>query len=165
VARVPVQKNGVVIKGDVRAVRLEILGKEYWVSNYAPLSLMIQGKKVIIEVTKESLTLPFEVALSQFKMDKDPGTNNPASYESFVKLFSDGKMSNHHVFMNNPLKHQGFTFYQASYAQDSAGNYNSTLTVNVDQGRFLKYLGSLMLVLGAIWHFNLNQKKKKGASV
>lgn len=162
VARVPIQKNGAIIKGDIRAVRMEIMGKEYWASNYSPLSLLIGDKKVIIEVTKESLTLPFEIALSQFKMDKDPGTNNPASYESFVKLFSDGKMTNHHVFMNNPLKHEGFTFYQASYSQDSAGNYNSTLAVNVDQGRSLKYLGSLMLVLGAIWHYNLN-KRKKGA--
>lgn len=165
VATVPIQKNGVVIKGDIRAVRLEIMGKEYWASNFSPLSLMIGGKKVIIEVTKENLTLPFEVALSQFKMDKDPGTNNPASYESFIKLFDDGKMSNHHVFMNNPLKHSGFTFYQASYSQDSSGNYNSTLAVNVDQGRTLKYLGSLMLVLGGIWHYNLNKKKKKGADI
>ncbi|NOT77921.1 MAG: hypothetical protein HOP07_02820 [Bacteriovoracaceae bacterium] len=159
-AIVPIQKNGSIIKGDLRAVRLEILGKEYWASNYSPLSVAIGGKKMIVEVTKESLTLPFEIALTQFKMDKDPGTNNPASYESFVKLFSDGKMSTHHVFMNNPLKHLGYTFYQASYSQDNAGNYNSTLAVNVDQGRFLKYLGSLMLVIGAIWHYNLNRKKK-----
>lgn len=161
VATIPVQKNGSLIKGDLRAVRLEILGKEYWVSNYSPLSLAIAGKKVIIEVTKETLQLPFELALTQFKMDKDPGTNNPASYESFVKLFSNGEMTNHHVFMNNPLKYGGFTFYQASYSQDNAGNYNSTLSVNVDQGRGLKYLGSLMLVLGAVWHYNLNKKKKK----
>lgn len=161
-ATIPIQKNGVVIKGDIRAVKLEIMGKEYWTTNYSPLSLIIGGKKVIIEVTKESLTLPFEMALSQFKMDKDPGTNNPASYESFLKLFDDGKMTNHHVFMNNPLKHQGYTFYQASYSQDSGGNYNTTLAVNVDQGRVLKYLGSLMLVFGGIWHYNLN-KRKKGA--
>ena len=158
VATVPIQKNGAIIKGDIRAVRLNILGKEYWTTNFSPLSLIIGGQKVIIEVTKESLTLPFELALTQFKMDKDPGTDNPASYESFLKLFSDGKMTNHHVFMNNPLKHQGFTFYQASYSQDSAGNYSSTLAVNVDQGRFLKYLGSLMLVLGGIWHYNLNKR-------
>ena len=163
-ATIPIQKNGTLIKGDIRAVKLEIMGKEYWATNYAPLSLIIGGKKTIIEVTKENLILPFELALSQFKMDKDPGTNNPASYESFLKLFSDGKMSNHHVFMNNPLKHQGFTFYQASYAQDSGGNYSSTLAVNVDQGRTLKYLGSLMLVFGGIWHYNLN-KRKKGAKV
>lgn len=163
VATVPIQKNGAIIKGDIRAVRLNILGKEYWTTNFSPLSLIIGGQKVIMEVTKESLTLPFELALTQFKMDKDPGTDNPASYESFIKLFSDGKMTNHHVFMNNPLKHHGFTFYQASYSQDSAGNYSSTLAVNVDQGRFLKYLGSLMLVLGGIWHYNLN-KRKKGAA-
>jgi hypothetical protein len=166
VATIPIQKNGALIKGDIRAVRLEILGKEYWVTNYSPLSLLIQGKKVVIEVTKDSLVLPFELALTEFKMDKDPGTNNPASYESFVKLFSEGKSSSHHVFMNNPMKEAGFTFYQASYSQDNQGQYNTTLAVNVDQGRTMKYLGSLMLVFGAIWHYNLNSKKKKstGAS-
>ncbi|MBC7713133.1 MAG: cytochrome c biogenesis protein ResB [Rhizobacter sp.] len=165
VATIPIQKNGAIIKGDIRALRLEIMGKEYWATNYSPLSLLIGGKKVIIEVTKENLTLPFEIALSNFKMDKDPGTNNPASYESFVKLFDDGKMTDHHVYMNNPMKHSGFTFYQASYSQDSGGNYNTTLAVNVDQGRPLKYLGSLMLVFGGIWHYNLNKKKKKKETV
>lgn len=160
ISTIPIQKNGSLIKGDIRAVKLEILGKEYWVTNYSPLALMIAGKKVVIEVTKEALTLPFELALTEFKMDKDPGTNNPASYESFVKLFSDGKTTNHHVFMNNPMKNSGFTFYQASYSQDNQGQYNTTLAVNVDQGRTLKYLGSLMLVFGAIWHYNLNSKNK-----
>jgi hypothetical protein len=157
---IPIQKNGTLIKGDIRAVRLEILGKEYWVTNNSPLQLLVQGKKIVIEVTKETLNLPFELALTEFKMDKDPGTNNPASYESFVKLFSDGVTSNHHVFMNNPMKKSGFTFYQASYSQDSQGQYNTTLAVNVDQGRTMKYLGSLMLVFGAIWHYNLNNNNK-----
>ncbi len=157
----PIQKNGSLTKGDLRAVRLEIIGKEYWVTNYSPLSLLIQGKKVFIEVTKEELTLPFELALTKFKMDKDPGTDSPASYESFVKLFSDGKSSSHHVFMNNPMKKEGFTFYQASYSKDNNDQYNTTLAVNVDQGRTMKYLGSLMLVFGAIWHYNLNKKKTK----
>jgi len=94
-------------------------------------------------------------------MDKDPGTNNPASYESFVRLFSEEGPSDHHVFMNNPLKYNGFTFYQASYSQDQQGNYSSTLTANVDQGRPLKYLGSLFLVFGAIWHYFLNRKRWK----
>ena len=161
VATIPIQKNGALIKGDLRAVRLEILGKDYWVTNYSPLSLLVQGKKIVVEVTKEALTLPFELSLSQFKMDKDPGTNNPASYESFVKLFSDGHTSKHHIFMNNPMKKLGFTFYQASYSQDNQGQYNTTLAVNVDQGRTMKYLGSLMLVFGAIWHYNLNSKNKK----
>ncbi len=161
---IPIQKNGSLIKGDLRAVQIEILGRRYWVSNYNPLSLNIQGRNVIFEVTKETLNLPFEIALTQFKMDKAPGTNMPASYESFVKLFNGNGTTNHHVFMNNPLKVQGYTLYQASYAEGENGVFSSTLTVNVDQGRPLKYLGSLMLVFGAIWHFNLN-KKKKGTNV
>jgi hypothetical protein len=158
---VPIQKNGNLIKGELRAVEVNILGNNYWVTNTSPLSLLIKGKKVIIEVTKETVNLPFELTLTEFKMDKDPGTNNPASYESFVKLFTGKTNTKHHIYMNNPLKHDGFTFYQASYSQDDQGNYSSTLSVNVDQGRPLKYLGSLMLVFGSIWHYNLNKKKKK----
>lgn len=158
---IPIQQNGSLIRGDLRAISLEISGKEYWVTNYSPLSLSIMGKSVVFEITKDSINLPFELALTQFKMDKDPGTNNPASYESFVKLFSDGKSTNHHVFMNNPIKHSGYTLYQASYAEGNDGQYSSTLAVNVDQGRAMKYLGSLMLVLGAVWHYNLTSKDKK----
>jgi hypothetical protein len=160
---IPIQKNGSLIKGDLRAVELNISGKTFWVTNFNGLSLNIEGHNILLEVTKETLNLPFEVALTKFKMDKDPGTNMPASYESFVNLFQGSGSTNHHIFMNNPLKVQGYTLYQSSYQQNDNGSYNSTLTVNVDQGRPLKYLGSLMLVLGSIWHFNLN-KKKKGIS-
>lgn len=161
VAVVPIQKNGSLIKGDLRAVEVDILGSKYWVTSTNPLSVLIQGRKTIIEVTKETLNLPFELTLTEFKMDKDPGTNNPASYESFVKLFTGNTNTSHHIFMNHPLKQDGFTLYQASYSQDDQGNYSSTLAVNVDQGRPLKYLGSLMLIFGSIWHYNLNKKKKK----
>jgi hypothetical protein len=157
---IPIQKNGSLIKGDMRAVQVDILGKTFWVTNSMPLQLNVKGKNVVLEVTKETMDLPFELALTKFKMDKDPGTQMPASYESFVKLF-DGSTSNHHIFMNNPLKVQGYTLYQASYNAGEDGTYSSTLSVNVDQGRPLKYLGSLMLVFGAIWHFNLNKKKEK----
>jgi hypothetical protein len=157
----PIQKNGSLIKGAERAIRVVILNKEYWVTDRSPIQLLVRGKKVVLQLTKESLRLPFEFVLTNFKMDKNPGTNSPASYESFVKIFTETGPQSHHVYMNNPLKHQGFTFYQASYQQDRQGNYISTLSANVDPGRFLKYLGSLMLVFGSLWHYWLNYRKKK----
>ena len=162
-AVIPIQKNSEIIKGNTRALKMRVRGQEYWITNEKGLVLLVDGKKVEFYLTKETLNLPFEFVLTNFKMDKDPGTNNPASYESFVRLFSSEGPSDHHVFMNNPLKYKGFTFYQASYSQDQQGNYSSTLTANVDQGRPLKYLGSLFLVFGAIWHYLLNRKlwKKK----
>ncbi|CAN0026093.1 unnamed protein product, partial [Chrysoparadoxa australica] len=78
---------------------------------------------------------------------------------------SEQRPSNHHIFMNNPLKFQGFTFYQASYQQDRQGNYSSTLSVNVDPGRPFKYGGSLMLVFGSMWHYWLNVRRRKKKKV
>lgn len=158
---IPIQQNSQLVTGNLRALSMEVDGKTYWITNMNPLALEVGGKRVNFYVTKETLTMPFELVLTEFKMDKDPGTNNPASYESFVKLFTNTGSENHHIYMNNPLKYSGFTFYQASYGQDSNGNYQSTLSVNVDQGRPLKYLGSLMLVFGAWWHFAINRKKNK----
>ena len=163
---IPIQKNNEIIKGNTRALKLAVRGQEYWITDQKGLALLVDSKKVEFFLTKETLTLPFELVLTNFKMDKDPGTNNPASYESFVRLFTSDGPSDHHVYMNNPLKIENFTFYQASYSQDSQGNYSSTLSANVDQGRPLKYLGSLLLVLGAIWHYFLNRKRlKKRASL
>ncbi len=156
----PIQKNGRLIKGEQKALKLEVKGKKYWVTDLKPLSLMIGPKKVIIEITKKTIKLPFEFVLKNFKMDKNPGTQSPASYESFVTLFTKKGPQEHHVFMNNPLKYSGFTFYQASYNQNQDGSYSSTLSANVDQGRSIKYLGSLLLVLGSMWHFYLRRKKK-----
>jgi hypothetical protein len=156
----PTQDNGKIIEGDLKAVKLKIMGNEYWVSSTKPLGLMIEGKKTIFSLAKKSLTLPYEFTLKNFKMDTDPGTNNPASYESFVNLFTGKESKVHHIFMNHPLKYDGFTFYQASYFQNDNGNYGSILSVNYDPGRPIKYLGSLLLVLGSIWHYLIRRKSK-----
>ncbi|MDC1174896.1 cytochrome c biogenesis protein ResB [Bacteriovoracaceae bacterium] len=152
----PIQKNNQLIKGNLKAVSLEVKGKNYWLTNERAMTLLIAGKKMNFILAKDSLVLPFEFVLTRFKMDKDPGTNSPASYESFVRLFTEDGPSDHHIYMNNPLKHEGFTFYQASYSQDRQGNYSSTLSANVDQGRAIKYLGSLLLFIGSLLHYHLN---------
>ncbi len=158
----PVQENGSVVIGNLKAARIKVRDQSYWLTNEKPLNLLIDGVETRIYLTKKSHNLPFELTLTKFKMDKDPGTNNPASYESFVNLFKKDGNEQHHVFMNNPLKFDGFTFYQASYSQDpDSGQYSSTLSVNVDQGRPIKYLGSLLLVFGSMWHWMLNRRRKK----
>ena len=157
--RRPRQANNKLIAGDLRAVEVDIAGKTHWVTSERPLGVMIDRQKYSFYLGQETLRLPFEVNLSQFKMDTDPGTQNPASYESFVNVLSPEGVSRHHVFMNNPLKFSGFTLYQASYFPLEDGRYGSVLSVNFDPGRFLKYLGCILLVLGAVWHFVLRRKK------
>ena len=157
----PLQLQGKIVRGGEQAVLLSVKGKPIWVTDQAPVRLKLDGRVIVFQVGKKTVPLPFEFVLDRFKMEKDPGTNRPASFESFVRILSDQGAQKHHIFMNNPLKRDGLTFYQASYSQDEEGNYSSTLSVNLDPGRPLKYLGSLFLVLGAIGHYNLNRKKTK----
>ncbi|MCO4753448.1 MAG: cytochrome c biogenesis protein ResB [Bacteriovoracaceae bacterium] len=160
----PIQDQGEIIEGDIKAVLIEFYGKDYWVRSDQPLALSDGDKQVRFQIRSREVRLPYQITLDRFKMDKNPGTNDPASFESFVSLL-DGRTATaseqHHVFMNNPLKYDEFTFYQSSYFQVGPDEYGSAFSVNYDPGRPIKYAGSLLLVLGSSWHFLLRRRKKR----
>lgn len=145
--------------GRFKAIEVEVDGEKFWVKSTEPFVFEREGKQMVFELGHKSILLPYEITLDNFKMENDPGTKNPASYESFVTVFDGDKgSSKHHIFMNNPLKVDDFTFYQASYFT-KANTYGSVLSVNFDPGRPWKYLGSVMLILGSIWHYLIRRKK------
>jgi len=160
----PIQDKGKIIEGDIKAVKVELYGKEYWVRSDAPLALANGTQEVRFQFVKKEFPLPYQITLKKFKMDTNPGTKTPASYESFVDLL-DGRnqkpATEHHVFMNNPLKYDDLTFYQASYFPVGPERYASVFSVNFDPGRPVKYSGSILLVFGSMWHFYIRRKKKK----
>ena len=49
-----------------------------------------------------------------------PGTNNPQYFSSDIHLISDTLHENRHdhIWMNNPLRFGGETFYQSGYFQN-----------------------------------------------
>jgi hypothetical protein len=160
----PIQDSGNIVQGGIRAVRVAIRGKDYWVRTDAPLALNNGESEIRLQLVKDEIQLPYQITLRNFKMDVNPGTKDPASYESFVDLL-DGRnntsATDHHVFMNNPLKYDDFTFYQASYFQVGPEAYGSVFSVNFDPGRPIKYAGSILLVLGSIWHYFIRRRKTK----
>lgn len=106
--------------------------------------------------------LPFALELKRFKMDTNPGTDDPASYESFVNVKTVAEVTPAHIFMNNPLKRDKYTFYQASYFElPGEDAFGSVLSVNYDPGRPIKYGGSILLVLGTIIHFTIRSVGKR----
>ena len=155
----PIQENSQIVVGDIKAVEVEVDGKNFWVRSVEKVAFNRADERIVFEMGKKLITLPYELVLDQFKMDTDPGTNNPASFESYVTLFKGNQGSEkHHLYMNHPLKFDSFTFYQASYFQTQQGPYGSVLSVNYDPGRPWKYLGSILLILGSIWHYFLRRK-------
>ncbi|MCY4523764.1 MAG: cytochrome c biogenesis protein ResB, partial [Halobacteriovoraceae bacterium] len=155
----PKQIDGKLVQADEKALEVQVGEENWWVTDKTPLSLLVEGEKIYLYINKRELQLPFEFSLTNFKMKKNPGTEDPASYESFVKMFTKNGYQNHHIYMNNPLKYAGFTFYQSSYFQTEKGEYGSVLSANMDPGRFIKYLGSFLLIAGAIWHYRIRRRQ------
>ena len=99
------------------------------------------------------LPLDFSLKLIDFQRGVNPGGMGNASFSSSVTLTDlsqDINEEEHLISMNQPLTHGKFTFYQSSYRELGGGVEMSILSVAYDPGRFLKYLGSLMICIGTL---------------
>jgi cytochrome c biogenesis protein ResB len=109
-------------------------------------------KNLKLAYALKSLPLGFSVKLKEFRMGKYDGTENPSSYESLVQVQdkTPAESGEHLIAMNEPL-HQGkYKIFQASYQLNQDGPDWSVLAVAYDPGINIKYLGSLILVLGIV---------------
>jgi cytochrome c-type biogenesis protein CcsB len=94
--------------------------------------------------------LPFALQLTDFQMEKYPGSDSPSSFASELVLKDKERNVNRNVriFMNNTLNYRGYKFFQSSYDQDEGG---TVLSVNADAiGTNVTYIGYLLLGLGFV---------------
>jgi len=94
------------------------------------------------------IDLPYSIHLDDFRMLTYPGSRNPASYESHVRLYDEAQGEDGRpvrIYMNHPLTHRGFKHFQSSYDPDELG---TVLSVNYDPGKIPTYLGYGLLTLG-----------------
>jgi len=89
---------------------------------------------------------PFTLKLTDFKMEKYPGSNSPSSYSSDVMIQDNGEETPFKIYMNHVLDHSGYRFFQASFHPDEKG---TVLSVNHDYwGTNITYIGYTLLFLG-----------------
>lgn len=130
------------------ALRFKFRDQDYWLGLNSVLRIYLEDRIYLFSYGHRRLQLDFPLRLIDFRVGNYQGTQRAASYESEVDVPGQGKTL---ISMNEPLKHQGFTFYQASFERDERGQpVTSVLSVNYDPGRWIKYLGSLLMVLGSV---------------
>jgi len=116
-----------------------------------PISATVGNAALEFTYGAEPIYLPFSLQLTDFQMEKYPGSDSPSSFASEL-ILNDRERNvsrNVRVFMNNTLNYRGYKFFQSSYDQDEAG---TVLSVNADQlGTGVTYIGYLLLSLGMIW--------------
>lgn len=133
------------------AMKIQFQGKEHWVLLNDVLKLFTANTAYILTYGQRRVDLGFPIFLDHFEMEKYQGTNRAMAYKSFVKVPEAGEVE---ISMNEPMEYRGLIFYQASFQEDESGKpIASILSVNYDPGRWIKYLGSLVLSLGIVLLF------------
>jgi len=151
--------------GPLSALKLSFDDKIYWLGLNSVLRVFTDKEVFFFSYGSRKLPLPFEMELEEFIIKNYPGSQKAKSYESLVRV--EGFKDRVRIYMNNPLKHKGFTFYQASFERNKKGELlTSILSVNSDPGRFLKYYGSFLVIIGTLLLFYFRRlsfkQKKKG---
>ena len=129
------------------------------------------GQRVKLAFGSLIKNLPYSLLLDDFVLETYPGSDNAATYESYVLLTDPEKgidKKRVHIFMNNPMTHRGSKHFQSSYDPDRKG---TVLTLNHDPGKIPTYFGYglislgfiLVLVQDLIWPRRKNKGGTKGA--
>ncbi|UPT73758.1 MAG: cytochrome c biogenesis protein ResB [Elusimicrobiota bacterium] len=118
----------------------------------APQGFTHEGRTWRLSLRNRRYYLPFSLTLKDFRHDVYPGTDIPKNFSSLVVLDDPGTAEKRDVLisMNEPLRHGGRTFYQASFGKDDT---LSVLQVVRNPGWTLPYLACLLVAAGLLWHF------------
>ncbi|PIQ87017.1 MAG: hypothetical protein COV74_02410 [Candidatus Omnitrophica bacterium CG11_big_fil_rev_8_21_14_0_20_45_26] len=142
-------------KGAVPVVQVEItdgkITKQVWLEQGIAQLIPFGHGSLHAFFGLQTVPLGFQVELKDFIMDTDPGTNRPAAFKSEVTLKDPaaGVKRDQMIQMNEPLKYRGWKVYQSAYRlHPNNGPDISIFTVAKDPGIVLKYLGSIIIVLG-----------------
>ncbi len=86
-----------------------------WGWQVYPYELAFDGATYYVDLRKQRYPLPFELDLDRFVYVQHPGSMKPKEFSSYVTK-NEGKASEDvHITMNEPYRHQGYTFYQSGW--------------------------------------------------
>jgi cytochrome c biogenesis protein ResB len=98
---------------------------------------------------------PFSLTLLRFSHDRYAGTDIPKAFSSRLRLNSaDGKDDREVlIFMNNPLRYGGLTFYQAGFENNDR---TTILQVVRNPSWLLPYIACALMGLGLTAQFGVH---------
>ena len=87
---------------------------------YYPYTVETGGDVYFIHMRKRLWTMPFTLNLDKFTADFHPGTMRPEKFVSEVTRIENGSEAQVTIQMNEPMRYEGLTFFQASYGPSDA---------------------------------------------
>ncbi len=161
---------------DIPSAVLELTGPEgrigsFLVSLYLdrPQSLTYNGRSYEFSIRPRRFYKDFSLTLLDFRHDKYPGTETAKNFSSKVKLKNSrtGEDREVLIFMNNPLRYEGLTFYQASF--DPRDTRVTILQVVHNPAWLTPYFACLIVGAGLALQFGIHLvgfvRKKAGSAM
>jgi hypothetical protein len=146
------------------AAYVELVGPDgsqgTWLVSALPIPTMIQrfgyaGRRWKMVMRPERHYQPFSLTLEKFSHDIYPGTDIPKNFSSKVRInLPDGGASSEAlIYMNNPLRFAGLTFYQQSFKPDDSA---TILEVVRNPSWLVPYVACAMIALGLVIQFMIH---------
>jgi len=117
-----------------------------------PQTFTANGRTYQLQLRPERFYLPFSLRLLRFQHDIYEGTDIPKNFSSRLVLNrpDTGEHREVLIYMNNPLRYDGRTFYQASFDTDNQG---TILQVVKNPGWLTPYLACVLIATGMVVQF------------
>lgn len=135
-------------------------------------SIFLERQKVEIDGKQWELSLrpkrtykPYSIELLDFVHDVYVGTDRPKDFSSYIRLRDPRRDIDREVriWMNNPLRYDGETFYQSSYD----GSKTTVLQVVRNDSWMIPYVSCMIVLVGLMTHFGFTLQgflKRRAAS-
>jgi hypothetical protein len=153
-------------------VRVEQDGKtfEQWVPSGWQTALPTVPRETIVSYGFKTIPLPIGLELLDFQVTRNEGSDTPAGFKSSLRISTiDADAATGSCWMNHPFSFPGgwihtwtgltYKISQASWNPDNLGQ--STVQILRDPGWFLKWIGSLLVVIGVFMMFYLRPYRKQ----
>ncbi len=110
------------------------------------------GRTYSMILRNERFYKPYRIHLVEFRHDKYPGTDIPKNFSSRVRVQrpDTGEDREVLIYMNNPLRYAGETYYQASFDTDDQG---TVLQVVRNPSWLTPYFSCVLVAAGLIVQF------------
>ena len=153
-------------------VRLEQNSEKFeqWVPAGWQITLPTSPNATMIAYGWKVIGLPVGLELLDFEVKRNEGSDSPASFKSTLRaVAADGEAATGSCWMNNPFSFPGawwrtwtgltYKISQASWNPENLGQ--STVQILRDPGWLLKWIGSLLVVIGVFMMFYLQPYRRQ----
>lgn len=127
-----------------------------WGLARVPWRVEVDGQVYAVDLRHARFKVPFNIRLEKFTRELHPRTGMASNFESLVTK-TEGRLTRQiEIKMNQPLRHEGFTFFQASWGPENAAPgeplFSTFAVVNNPADQWPLY-SCLVIAAGLLIHF------------